>query len=118
MGAAFAATATATATDTGQVALGAVLIFGVLALVMIARSMAADRPRRRRFGIWGGRPLDAATRVPGHRPRSGAERRLRNGRAAIDPEDRLRQVERLHARGHLSDADLRRARDELVRTRR
>lgn len=103
---------------TGSIALGAILIFGVLALVMIARSMASDRPRHRRFGIWGGRPLDAGSRVPGHRPRAAAERRQRQGRPAIDPEDRMRQVERLHARGHLSDADLRRARDELARARR
>lgn len=108
----------AASASAGSIALGAVLVFGVLALVMIARSMAADRPARRRFGIWGGRPLDAGTRVPGHRPRAAAERRLREGRAAIDPQDRLRQLERLHARGHLSDADLRRSRDELVRVRR
>lgn len=108
----------ASGTPAGSIALGAVLIFGVLALVMIARSMAADRSRRRRFGIWGGRPLGAGSRVPGHRPRAAAERRLHHGRPAIDPEDRLRQVERLYDRGHLSDADVSRARDELARARR
>lgn len=100
---------------TVPVALGAVLVFGVLALVIFARSMRTDR--RRRPGLWGVRETDAGARVPVHGPRAAAARRPRHSRPAIAPEDRLRQVERLHAKGHLTEADVQRARDEVARER-
>lgn len=91
-----------------------VVLLGIAAVLLLGRIAPASRRRRRSRPVLFGEPWGSdVTVTPAHPPRHTGARRPRAGDPACDTALQLRQLERLHALGHISDEDVERLRESL-----